>query len=254
MDPKDIEKEVESALKDLRSSRYLATENRVGTTKDYFVLAFAKRTRKCWWGDYYLLPDSLAMNEGELTGDLPLCSEWDEFHRRIKKDFPIQAFFRITIADWFDTIQRRTGDRYRDVRNWLFPRQRWLMEGIPNHWMDKKTLSVDLLYKLVVHFVEVEDALNVINWDSDPETRTFKQGLIECYKWIKAGRPELMAQMETEMAGAAGRRQHLYKTNGHGMETYKAIYGSYDELEAHLEDMDTEMCVWIINNRQYLWT
>jgi hypothetical protein len=248
--------EIEHVRADLRDDKkYIATENQVSTSAAYFALPLDKRTRPHWlWRRSYLLPGGLAMNVDELDGSLPICSEWDEFFRRIHHDFPIQSFFRETVSRWFDFRRRSIKDRYYNIRNWMFPRQRWLYKGIPNHWQDKTSLSVDILYRMVVHFIEGEDALNVIDWESDPEHLEFRQGLVECYKWIKAGRSELMAQMENEMDVGVPSRRHLYSKETQPIATYTAIYGPYNELEVRLENTDTEMCVWIIQNRKYLWT
>ena len=251
MNPIDSKTEVKGILADLSNPKKYVDVN---TAKEYFALPFSKRTRETWWGDYYLLPHALKMNDGELDGDPPLCSEWDTFYKQIKKDFPVQSFFRVTVDDWFDTIKRRVERRYYDTRDWLFPRQRWLLKGLPNHWQDKRSLSVDALFKMIVHFVEVEDALNVIDWDSDSEHLTFKQGLVECYRWIKFGRPELLKQIDIELMENVEWRRLLYKTIGHNIEGYNAVYGPYDQLEKQLDDTDTEMCIWIIRNRAYLWT
>ena len=251
MDPIDSKPEVEGVLADLRNpKKYVG----VNTAAEYFALPFSKRTRETWWGDYYLLPTALKMNDGELDGDLPLCSEWEAFYKQIKKDFPVQSFFRVTVANWIDSRQSRIRDRWYDLRDRLNPRQKWLLHDVPNHWSDKRTLSVTVLYTMIVHFVEDEDALNVINWDSDSEHLTFKQGLVECYKWIKAGRAELLKQIDTELMEGVKSRRHLYKTIGRNIEGYNAVYGPYDQLEKQLDDTDTEMCIWIIKNRAFLWT
>ena len=252
MSSQDSNDEVCKAIADLRNLKRYVTG--VGTAKEYFALPFNNRTRRTWWGNYYLIPDSLKMNDGEIDGDLPFCSEWDAFYKQIKKDFPIQAFFRHTLTDWISSQWNGIDGRYRDVRDWLFPRQKWLLRDVPNHWSDKKWLSVAVLYTMIVHFIEDEDALNVVNWDSDPEHFAFKQGLIECYRWIKEGRTELLKQIDTELMEGVKSRRHLYKTIGHTIDGYNAVYGPYDQLEKQLEDTDTEMCIWIIKNRAFLWT
>ena len=256
MDPKNAKTEIENALADLASSKYLQKD--VRTAADYIALPRAERERKDWlWRRAYLVPNGLVMADGELTGDLPFCSEWDRFYDYVKKEYPVQAFFRVTVADWFDTIKRRVERRYYDTRDWLFPRQRWLLKGLPNHWQDKRSLSVDVLFKMIVHFVEVEDALNTINWESDPEHLAFKQGVVECYKWIKIGRTELTERISKELSEGVATRRKAAKEAGvhdHNIEWYNMVYGPHDQLEAQLEDTDTEMCVWIIKNRALLWT
>lgn len=256
MDPKDINAEVVAAIVDLKTAKYLQKD--VRTAADYIALPRSERERKDWlWRRAYLVPNGLVMADGELTGDLPFCSEWDRFYDYVKKEYPVQAFFRVTVSDWFDTIKRHVERRYYDTRDWLFPRQKWLLRDVPNHWSDKRSLSVTVLYTMIVHFVEEEDALNIINWESDPEHLAFKQGIVKCYKWIKTGRKELLEQIDREFTDGVKPRRKLCNVVGEGnrdINWYNTIYGPYDKLCSQLEDTDTEMCVWIIRNRAFLWT
>jgi len=239
MDLKNAKTEYEAILADLASSKYLHKD--VRTTADYIALPRAERERKDWlWRRAYLVPRGLIIGDGEGTGDLPFCSEWDRFYDYVKKEYPVQAFFRVTVSDWFDTIKRHVERRYYDTRDWLFPRQKWLLRDVPNHWS-----------------VEEEDALNIINWESDPEHLAFKQGLVKCYKWIKTDRKELLEQIDREFTDGVKPRRKLCNVVGEGnrdINWYNTIYGPYDKLCSQLEDTDTEMCVWIIRNRAFLWT
>lgn len=60
---------------------------------------------------------------------------------------------------------------FRLVYSWLMdlinPKQRWLIRKIPRHWKDKSELIPDLLFSMVIHFVEKEDGLVVLRYQID---------------------------------------------------------------------------------------
>ena len=228
---------------------------KVKTTDEYTALHIEQREVPHWlWRRKYLTPYGLMMHDEELEGTRPICSEWDLFYKFIKTNYPIQYFFRETLPDAFSWVGRRISWKYYEIRDRMFPRQRWLLKKLPRHWQDKKSMSVDVLYAMIEHFIEIEDALNVINWESDPEHHTFKNGLIDCYKWIKTDRSELMEKMAKELNEGVPQRRRAYKTMGHTIDAYNVVYGPYNDMEKQLEETDTEMCIWIIKNRHFLWT
>lgn len=225
----------------------------VNTVKDYIALPRPYRETRHWWGFSYIRPYALAMADGELEGDLPLCSEWTKFDEYVKKEYPVQAFFRVTVEDILNHCRHRFRERYWSTRDWFFPQQRWLTKGAPNHWQDKKTLVVDVLYRMIVHFVEVEKAMENVVYDDTPDHIEFKQGLVECYKWIKLGRGDLLLRIEKESSEAGKLYRRIRKSKENKMKSYELAYGALNQLEKQLEETDTEMCEWIVQNRIFLW-
>ena len=216
----------------------------VHTTAEYILLPHTDREAKHWlWHRKYLMPYGLSMVEGEFTGDLPMCSEWIKFNAWIKTQYPIQAFFRETVYDFLHFQWYKLRERYWAIKRFFFPRQRWLTKQIPNDWCDKRTLIVDILYMMVVHYIDGEKALENIVLDDTTEHLAFQQGLLECYKWIKFGRVELVAAIDKELTRASELK----------IRDYTEKYGELQKLETQLSELDTSYCNWIVDNREFLW-
>jgi len=216
----------------------------VQTANEYFNLHPSDREVRHWlWHKKYLMPYALKMNDGELTNDLPMFSEWRKFKSIIKKKYPIQSFFRETVYDFLHFEWYKIRERYWSVKRYIFPRHRWLTKQIPTDWQDKRTLIVDILYMMVVHYIEGEKALENVALDDTEEHIKFQQGLIDCYKWIKSGRNELQIRIDNELTTASNSK----------IRDYHERYGKFDALETQMTETDTEFCNWIVNNREFLW-
>ena len=50
-------------------------------------------------------------------------------------------------------------DRYSQIRDFIFPRNRWATKVIPNHWSDKTYLIPTFLFAAIVHFIEDEKGI-----------------------------------------------------------------------------------------------
>ena len=215
------------------------------TADEYNKLPLGVREVPHWFRHKkYLMPYALKMNDGELTGELPLCNEWTKFNTSIKKNYPIQSFFRETAYDFLHFQFYKMRERYWSIKHTIFPRQRWLTKQISSDWQDKRTLIVDVLYMMVVHYIEQEKVFDNIVLDDTDEHIKFSQELIECYKWIKHGRKELEIRIDKELTSASESKKSEYHEK----------YGELNKLEAQLEETDTEFCNWIVNNRQLMWT
>lgn len=142
------------------------------------------------------------------------------------------------------------------VSNLLFPRQKWLMNGITRGWMDKTSIIPQVLFNCVVHFVEKngEDCFNVINWDSDNSHAACRDFLRDCYKYITEERPALEKEL-SELLGIGYKR---HTKNGlddfNSSKSYKDFYKEYDKIDRELEDKDSFYLQNIIKYRNYLWT
>lgn len=144
------------------------------------------------WGIVYIHPKYLSMNS---VRDFFKDGFETDFNRHFKVKYPIQFFIRDTIPDWwssFWTPISRTKDK---IDYWVFPRQRWLYKKIPNHWADKDFLIMTTIFESVIHFVEEEDAFNVIEWNSDEYHRAAKVKIETIYRWTKM-RTQLEKRME----------------------------------------------------------
>lgn len=133
-------------------------------------------------------------------------------------------------------------DKYYSIRNFFFPRQRWLLKSLPKHWVDKDEVIRLCLYQCIVNFVEDEKCFEVIDWNYTAEQQEAKKKILEIYDWVKTGRPKL-EQDYWDSYPEIGQRG-----------TYDELYKEVNRLEALIDIMDTEYLTWIVQNRRFLWT
>lgn len=133
-------------------------------------------------------------------------------------------------------------DKYYSVRNFFFPRQRWLLKALPKHWTDKDEVIRLCLYQCIVHFIEDEKCFEVIDWNYTAEQQEAKKKILEIYDWIKTGRPKLERDYWNSYPEAGQRG------------TYDELYKEVNRLEALIDIMDTGYLTWIVENRRFLWT
>lgn len=135
------------------------------------------------WGLFYVRPKYLSFNSVEdIFKDGVFATPFD---KHFKKNYPIQFLFRETIPDlWGDFC--RPVIRVKDkIDEWLFPRQKWLLKKIPNHWVDKDYLIMELIFESIIHYVEEEKCFEVIEWNSDEEHKLVKEKIEKIYRWAK---------------------------------------------------------------------
>lgn len=155
--------------------------------------------------------------------------------------------------DWLNRLFRSLFRFYIDqISTRLLPRQRWLTKQIPRDWRDKTSLIPDILYAMVVHFVEQERCFEVTDWKgSGHEEQEAK--LREIYAWIKAGRAQAEKEAdlpwipeELNLNAMSGKTSFFRDDKG----DFAAYCAATDAIEAK----DTEYLIWICINRNLLWT
>lgn len=138
---------------------------------------------------------------------------------------------------------------YYFLRDCLSPRQKWLTKDIPNYWSDKPVLIPQLLIKCLIHFVEEEKCFantdyNVYTDDGEDtgKLNQFAEELLAHYKIAKNTLPELRAQIEKEFVKVSDQSP--------GAKTVDELYN----LEDDYDELESLLLVWIVENRNQLWT
>ena len=141
---------------------------------------------------------------------------------------------------------------YYFLRDWFSPRQKWLTKDIPNHWSDKTALIPQLLIKCLIHFVEEEKCFantDYAIYDEDGkdtgQLQPFAEELILHYKIAKQTLPELFKAKEDKCS------KWIEEQN---LELREKMWIEYEDLEKECEDLETTLLVWIVKNRDRLWT
>jgi hypothetical protein len=204
----------------------------VASAEEYIKLPWKKRSV---WGFWYVEP--LITGGQHILGSKKDRKAVEDF---IKQNHAVQYFIR-----WHGFRLRCKLNRFYDwFRETINPRQKWLTKQVPKSWCDKSHLIKDINFACIVDFIEGEKALNVVNWEaSSDQADKFSKELVQCYNWIKQERPALEKQ-----------RDNSYPDEETTTGDFFTDYTELNRLEALLDAGDTKWLVWIVTNRDFLWT
>lgn len=139
-------------------------------------------------------------------------------------------------------------ESYDAIRFWLFPRNRWAVKYVPNHWSDKTELIPEFLYAAIIDFVECEHALETIVWDEKEEAK-----IKEVYHWAKYVRHEMQEQIDGAYPETS--MEDLFNPNSdYAKKSFHDLYGEVNRLESEYQKIETEYLTWMIQNREKLCT
>jgi hypothetical protein len=157
------------------------------------------------------------------------------------------------IRDWFRyTMPRPIREGWWAIRAFFNPRQRWLTKKIPYQWIDKDSLIEICLLESLKHYVEGEDVFNVLSRDNPPYQKKFLDKVEHYYKVVTVQLTELEKQLAVVWNNVPCR--DLKDINNQQPGDYERIYGEVDRLEKQIKDLKTEVMVWIVTERESLWT
>jgi len=169
-----------------------------------------------------------------------------------------------------------------NIRDYFFPKNKWLFKKIGNHYCDAYGLVDIILFEILVHFVEVDKGLDSI-WNDELYADDLEKGYITeeyknerseirnqlwtTYHYIKNERPELEKQEDeshpkplkphTEWfvpcEDSIGLKRMLSCEERYGM-SFQEAYAENIRINKQIEDMDTLTMEIIIKHRKYLWT
>lgn len=148
--------------------------------------------------------------------------------------------------------------KYREIwykiRNWINPRQKWLIKKIPNDWKDKDTILRIVIFECVKHYIECEEALEILNNENPPEQKKFIDELKEVYQMITVEIPMLEKEVEEEWKNIKIKFPEDDLEERSKKYSYKEMYGKIDELEELIDKIETKIMLWAVNNRHAIWT
>lgn len=230
---------------------------RVKSTKEYFEMPRRERTK---FGIIYLLPSSLPFAWDKSDG-------WTVFEKEIKKRFPIQSFFRITIGDFFGGIQMNIKSWRSNIRNFIKPNHPRFRKAYPRHTYQDLDVSIPgVIFALFLDFWHDEVYPDsVVDWGIDWETKTyteeelgyglkeFNESHNEVYNWMKKTADDI----ENKLPALIEEYTELLNKSLESTRTkeQKKFYNEqYEALGVEIEAEETRIMKEIIDKRSYLWT
>ena len=168
------------------------------------------------------------------------------------------------------------------IRDYFFPRNKWLFKKIGNGYSDICGIIDVCLFECLVYFVEQEQGLKSI-WDDELYKDDLEKGYISddykrerskvrdelwaAYYYIKYERPELEKKHDeshpkplrphTEWfvpcLDGSGNSCMLSCEERYGM-SFDEAYGPMAQIDRQIQDADKHTMFTIVSNRKYLWT
>jgi hypothetical protein len=147
---------------------------------------------------------------------------------------------------WSDVWYKQVSSRWR-------PRNKWLTKKIPRTWVDKDTILEIVVLESLKHYVdpEGEDCMNVINTECESQ-REFYGEVRRNYELTTQKLVALQKELDAEWEAIPHRT--LADINKSTKGDYERTYGKIDRLEKEIYDLQTEIMVWVVKNRNGLWT
>ena len=150
---------------------------------------------------------------------------------------------------------------YSQVSSRLRPRNKWLTKKIPRTWVDKDTILEIAVLESLKHYVEGEEALgkDMCHFESNQADPSFPEWQKEKDRSVKhyyelttiklpALEKELNEEWDKVPPTKFSNRNNVTKLD------YDTKYGKIDHLEKEIDDLQTEIMVWVVKNRNCLWT
>jgi hypothetical protein len=235
-------------IKGLNSMFYLSPEmcRQVSTTEEYKALPKEQREKNGW----YLIPFGLAVNLSDMKNK-KRKSEWDLFYDYVRQEYPIQWFFRYWITSWDNPLysvyklnKMRYDEFYYTVRRYFKPYfPRWRASCKRHQYTDIVELSIKSNFALILDYWHEEVARDTVNWNADGHHKQFYKELKAAVKYIEVDRKKLEDKADKELTKATKRAG-----------TYEVKYKKHNQIEETINNKDTEILHWFIDNRNYFWT
>jgi len=176
----------------------------VHTVEDYFNLPKKERS----WMGLYLKPMSLRCsghifdsNEGGYTFNF--LSEWDNFSQMIRKEYPIQGYFR----EWFFTVDNpvyffiwkiwdNAKDLYYNLKRLIWPVAPRFRKVAPRwRYDDVCEIIREVNFALILDFWHEEVVDGCVDWTSDEYHKKFYDWLKSSVEYIETGRKTLLDEL-----------------------------------------------------------
>ena len=191
-------------------------------------------TKKVWFwpNETYVKPFALSMED------------WEAFDNKVKKNYPVQYFFRNFLVVKYWILKRKINDFVWKLRHYVKnPRTEMRDIVFPSRYEDLPEIIINFNIQIVKELVEREKYFE--HFESQLKARNkrgqFERDLKKYYHYVTITREE----MTKEVADLLSKDNMLPFKKGSNLWTKKI---------KKIEKLDEEMIIWIAKYRQYFWT
>lgn len=215
----------------------------VHTVDEYKAMPRQSRELVVWYWPSPLYIKPYALSAGD-----DLVSEWTKFDEYVKKEYPVQYFFRETVVGFFWDIETSCRRIKWKITPYIQRERKKMRDKVfTRQYRDLDSIIVEFCMQCVIEYVDREKCFENIRYDSTEERKTFAAQLKECHVYATKGRQEILKEIEKAWEDVPLMMSDIAQNK---MEKYNKV----TELETKLEEADTQVCEWVVKNRRHLWT
>lgn len=218
---------------------------KVDSLEEYFKLLKRKRVAYGFW---YLKPRTLSWDIYNPNNKMD--GGWNEFSVRIRKEFPIQGFFREYLFDYDNPVysffmikKRQLTDFIYSFKCFFNPSHKIVRKELTREWRDCSCLLLDVNLAIIKDFYQ-EAANSWVDWEADEFHSKFYVELKRANRYITVTRPKLFKKIDSG---------HEFASKNQGL-SYEQQYGKVNYFQNLLDKFDTKIIVWAVENRRFFWT
>lgn len=227
---------------------------KVNSVDEYFDLPKRERER---WGLYrrpFALPcEWLETRKGAKIGFVkPEKKGWKSWELEIKRRYPIQWFLRDWCFSWENPVYSFLKSLYFDYREKKYAVKRFLnpfyprfRKSMPRHqYSDVSEALRKVNFALLLDFWHDEILNGCVDWNDNEAHKTFFKKIKAAVKYIEVERPKLEERADKALTVATKKRKG----------TFEERYGKHDAIEKEIARKDTDLLVWMMQEREMFWT
>lgn len=221
----------------------------VNTVDGYFAIPKNKRSLM----GLYLYPMSLrgggSVFDSNTGNTINFLCEWDKFSSMIRKEYPIQGYFR----EWFFTVDNpvyffiwkildNVKALYYNLKRIIWPVAPRFRKVAPRwRYDDVCEIIREANFALIQDFWHEEVVDGFVDWNGDDHHHEFYLWIEQAIRWIEVEKPDFLKQISDEYDKVHG-------------DSYKKNYAKIDEIEEIINKKDTEILTQMIVRRERFWT
>jgi len=217
----------------------------VSTLDEYKAMPLKSRELVVWYwpSPLYIKPYALRAGDGN-----DFIGEWTKFDEYVKKEYPVQYFFRDTVVGFFQDIETSCRRIKWKIKPYFKPSRKEMRDKVfIRQYRDLDSIIVQFCMQCVIEYVDREKCFDKITFDYSDTVKTFAAQLKECHVYATKGRQEILDEIEKAWEDVPLMMNDIAQNK---MEKYNKV----TELETKLEEADTQVCEWVVKNRRQLWT
>jgi len=227
---------------------------KVHSVQDYFELPKSERERFGLYRKPFALPcEWLENRRGAKIGKIkPEKQGWASWGLEIRRRYPVQWFLREWCISWENPVYAFLKTLYFNyiekkyaVKRYINPFYPRFRKSVPRHqYSDVCEVLRKANFALLLDFWYDEMTDSCVNWEDTPKLKSFFKQVKNAVKYIELERPALEKKADDLLTAATKKRTG----------TFEQRYGKHDALEKKIAEKDTQLLVWMMQNREMFWT